>query len=97
MDPKQTRTLGQTDVHLTQLGFGGAAIGELWDPINEAQAQATLSTFWEAGMRYFDTSPWYGRGLSEHRIGHSVRQHSRNDYVISTKVDGQNAQLDASE
>jgi len=86
MDPKQTRTLGQTDVHLTQLGFGGAAIGELWDPINEAQAQATLSTFWEAGMRYFDTSPWYGRGLSEHRIGHSVRQHSRNDYVISTKV-----------
>ena len=65
MDPLATRTLGRTGVALTRLGFGGAPLGELFTRVSEEAATATLRAAWDAGLRYFDTAPWYGRGQSE--------------------------------
>lgn len=86
MNPSTTRRIGRTDVTVTQLGFGGAPIGELFVRVTERDAAATLATAWNAGLRYFDTAPWYGRGLSELRTGAGLRDHPRADYAISTKV-----------
>ncbi|MEX0629979.1 MAG: aldo/keto reductase [Chloroflexota bacterium] len=86
MDPTARRILGKTGVRVTQLGFGGAAIGELYARVAEADAVATLDAAWDAGIRYFDTSPWYGRGLSELRTGAALRERPRDEFVLSTKV-----------
>ena len=80
------RRLGRTDVEVTELGFGGASIGELFVPVSEHHALATIDAAWDAGLRYFDTAPWYGRGLSELRIGSGLRDHPRGEYALSTKV-----------
>jgi D-threo-aldose 1-dehydrogenase len=86
MDPLARRTLGRTGVQLTQLGFGGAGLGDLFSVLPEAQATATVQAAWDAGIRYFDTAPWYGRGQSEHRIGRVLYQQPRAEFVLSTKV-----------
>ncbi len=80
------RRLGRTAVEVTELGFGGASIGELFVRVPEAEAAATLVAAWDAGVRYFDTAPWYGRGLSELRTGAGLRDHPRSEYSLSTKV-----------
>ena len=80
------RRLGRTDVEVTELGFGGASIGELFDRVPERDAFDTIQAAWDAGMRYFDTAPWYGRGLSELRTGSGLRDHPRDEYALSTKV-----------
>ncbi|MBA3796017.1 MAG: aldo/keto reductase [Chloroflexi bacterium] len=80
------RRLGRTAVEVTELGFGGASIGELFVRVSEADAAATLAAAWQAGVRYFDTAPWYGRGLSELRTGAGLRDHPRSEYSLSTKV-----------
>ena len=81
-----TNNLGSTGVPLTQLGFGGAPLGDLFEIISETQAQTTLQGAWDAGLRYFDTAPFYGYGKSEHRFGHFLRQQPRNEFVLSTKI-----------
>ncbi len=86
MNPAETRPLGRTGVRLTQMGFGGASIGELFVKVPEEDALACLRAAWEAGIRYFDTAPWYGRGLSELRTGAGLRDRPREEYVLSTKV-----------
>lgn len=86
MDPRQTRRLGRTGVPVTQLGFGGAPLGDLAVVISEDQAQATLAAAWDAGLRFFDTSPWYGRGQSEHRFGRFLYRLPGDQFVLSTKV-----------
>ncbi len=73
-------------IRFTRLGFGGAPLGNLYKAISERQAQETLDSAWAGGMRYFDTAPLYGLGLSETRINHFLRGKRRTDYVISTKV-----------
>src|SRR3981081_186189 len=60
MDPLARRRLGPTQLEVTQLGFGGAGLGDLFEVIPEAQAAATLQAAWDAGIRYYDTAPWYG-------------------------------------
>ena len=76
--PIDTRRLGRTDVEVTTLGFGTAALGELFVTVPEPQAHATLQAAWDAGIRYFDTAPWYGLGLAEHRLGSFLHgQHAR--------------------
>jgi len=80
------RRLGRTAVEVTELGFGGASIGELFVRVSERDAQATIAAAWNAGVRYFDTAPWYGRGLSELRTGAGLRDHPRDEYAFSTKV-----------
>jgi D-threo-aldose 1-dehydrogenase len=79
------RRLGRTRLELTVLGIGGAPLGDFYEQIPEARAEATLTAAWQAGLRYFDTSPAYGLGLSEHRFGHVLRR-LPHDFVLSTKV-----------
>jgi len=68
-------------------GLGGVAIGNGFMKVtNDEQATATLQAAWDAGVRTFDTSPFYGFGLSERRFGHVLHQHKRDDYVLCTKV-----------
>jgi D-threo-aldose 1-dehydrogenase len=68
------------------MGFGAAPIGNFLRPIPEHEAGAMIDRAWDAGMRYFDTAPYYGHGLSELRLGHYLRWKPRRDYVISSKV-----------
>ncbi|HET7880679.1 MAG TPA: aldo/keto reductase [Acetobacteraceae bacterium] len=86
MDPLARRRLGRTGIELTQLGLGGAGLGDLFDVVDDADATATLSAAWDAGIRYYDTSPWYGRGQSEHRFGRALYRRARSEFVLSTKV-----------
>ena len=79
-------TIGRTGASVTQMGLGCAPLGDLFEALSESQAQATLQAAWDAGVRYFDTAPFYGYGKSEHRLGAFLRQQPRNDFVISTKV-----------
>lgn len=81
-----TREIGKTGVSITELGFGGAPIGNLYAPLSEEDAHATVRRAYKSGVRYFDTAPYYGHGLSEHRLGQALRNIPRDDYVISTKV-----------
>ncbi|WP_395446261.1 aldo/keto reductase (plasmid) [Aminobacter sp. UC22_36] len=86
MEPFQTRRLGGTDVMLPQIGFGAAPLGELFTKVTEHDAEATLAGAWDAGIRYYDTAPWYGRGQSEHRVGRFLYRQPRNELILSTKV-----------
>ena len=86
MDPFQRRRIGRTALEVTQLGMGGASLGDMRETISEAQAEATLETAYAAGVGYFDTSPWYGHGKSELRFGHVLRTKPRGGFALSTKV-----------
>jgi D-threo-aldose 1-dehydrogenase len=68
------------------LGFGGAPLGNLFAAIAEEAATKLVRRAFDRGIRYFDTAPHYGNGLSEHRIGVALRELPRDDYVLSTKV-----------
>jgi D-threo-aldose 1-dehydrogenase len=86
MDPFLRRRIGGTPLEVTQLGMGGASLGDMREVLPEAQAVATLEAAHAGGIRYFDTSPWYGNGKSELRFGHLLRTKPRASFVISTKV-----------
>ena len=86
MEPIERRTLGETSAVVTKLGFGTAGIGDLTETLKEEQAQQILQAAWDGGIRYYDTSPYYGHGKSEHRLGTFLRQQQRDDFVVSTKV-----------
>src|SRR4051794_23483492 len=68
------------------LGFGGAPLGNMFDVVDEETAEAALVAAWNSGVRYFDTAPHYGSGLSEHRFGTVLRRYPRDAFVLSTKV-----------
>lgn len=86
MDPFKLRKLGRSELMVPQFGFGGAPMGDLFTRVSEEDAEATLSAAWDAGVRYYDTAPWYGRGQSEHRLGRFLYRQPRNELLISTKV-----------
>jgi len=86
MLPSQKNKLGRVDLYVTALSFGGVAIGNLFRPISESESDAMIQRAWDAGIRYYDTAPLYGHGLSELRIGHSLRGKNRDDFVLSSKV-----------
>ncbi len=73
-------------IPFTELGFGAAPLGNLYRAVPEKDAQSTFEAAWKAGIRYFDTAPLYGLGLSETRLNHFLRGKKRADYVISTKI-----------
>jgi D-threo-aldose 1-dehydrogenase len=81
-----TRRIGTTRVEASVLGFGGVAVGNLFEHMPEDRALATIEQAWTSGVRFFDTSPYYGHGLSEHRFGHVLRSRIDDGLVISTKV-----------
>lgn len=68
------------------LGLGGVAIGTAFDEISDEQAKKVLETAWNEGIRYYDTSPWYGLTKSERRFGNFLKDKNREDFVFSTKV-----------
>ncbi|MFI2204257.1 aldo/keto reductase [Streptomyces sp. NPDC020192] len=80
------RTLGRGGVEVTPLGFGAASIGNLYTPVDDDQAAQAVRAAWRRGIRYFDTAPHYGLGLSERRLGAALREYDRADYTVSTKV-----------
>ncbi|MGN7150007.1 aldo/keto reductase [Arthrobacter sp. SAFR-179] len=82
----ETRTIPGTTVRLPVLGFGGAPIGNLYRQVPEQEAVDAVNTAWEGGVRYFDTAPHYGLGLSERRLGKALAGRDRDSYVLSTKV-----------
>ncbi|MFF3641277.1 aldo/keto reductase [Streptomyces sp. NPDC002564] len=68
------------------LGFGTAPLGNMFRAIPDDEAAATVEAAWDQGIRYFDTAPFYGAGLSELRLGEVLARHPRDAYVLSTKV-----------
>nr|WP_315266903.1 aldo/keto reductase [Microbacterium lemovicicum] len=81
----RTRSTTRTPA-LTEIGFGGAQIGNLSRAVDEDVARGAVDAAWDVGIRYFDTAPHYGLGLSERRLGAALRDRPRADYVLSTKV-----------
>ncbi|MFD4643891.1 aldo/keto reductase [Lentzea sp. NPDC058436] len=73
-------------VAVSRLGFGGAPIGNLYREISDDEAIGAVEAAWRTGVRYFDTAPHYGLGLSERRIGEALRGKPRDEYVLSTKI-----------
>nr|WP_197974602.1 aldo/keto reductase [Stenotrophomonas sp. CFBP 13718] len=70
----------------TRMGLGGAPLGGSLAPTTRDAAQATMAAAWASGVRLFDTSPWYGLGLSERRMGNELHLHPADQYTLSSKV-----------
>ncbi|MDT5203282.1 MAG: D-threo-aldose 1-dehydrogenase [Mycobacterium sp.] len=81
-----TKVNARSGLTFTALGYGGAPIGNYNGAFSDADAQDMVSQAWDHGIRYFDTAPGYGNGLSEHRLGHALRRRDRKELVLSTKV-----------
>ncbi|QMU57419.1 MAG: aldo/keto reductase [Boseongicola sp.] len=73
-------------VPVTRMGFGGAPLGNLYRVISEEDAQSALQAAYDAGIRYFDTAPQYGLGLSEGRFGQALNRFGDEAVKLSTKV-----------
>lgn len=86
VDPTSTRPLGGTGLRLPPPGFGAAPIGGLFDAVEEDAARAVLEAAWDRDLRHFDTAPWCGLGLSEHRTGAFLRGRPRGEFRVTTKV-----------
>ncbi|MEU7874816.1 aldo/keto reductase, partial [Dactylosporangium sp. NPDC049140] len=71
---------------MTALGLGCAQLGNLWRERSDADARAIVDAAWDCGVRYFDTAPHYGLGLSERRLGAALAGRPRGEYTVSTKV-----------
>lgn len=80
------RTRALRSLQLTELGLGGGPLGNHTRAITDEQAIETVDAAWAGGVRYFDTAPHYGLGLSERRMGQALRARPRDEFVISTKV-----------
>ena len=81
-----SRNISKTKLSVPIFGFGSAHLGEMYAFVNEDMSQQTLQEAWDGGVRYFDTAPWYGRGLAEHRLGGFLRTKPREKFIITTKV-----------
>ncbi len=86
MKPDQKMKFGRVDLEVTAFGFGTAPVGNIFHEIDEATSEAMFEGAWQSGVRYYDTAPMYGHGLSELRTGHSLRWKERNDFILSSKV-----------
>jgi D-threo-aldose 1-dehydrogenase len=75
-----------TSVELGTIGYGVAALGNLYAARPDDVWPAIIPAAWEAGIRYFDVAPHYGLGLAEERLGEGLRGLPRDEYVLSTKV-----------
>ena len=85
-DPGERVKLGATSLRVTRLGLGCAPLANLYQASDDLQARATVGAALEAGIRWFDTAPLYGHGLSEQRLGAALRGRERGDFVLASKV-----------
>jgi aryl-alcohol dehydrogenase-like predicted oxidoreductase len=83
---REWQRLPNEGLSFTELGFGTAPLGNLYRAISDDEAQAILEKAWEGGVRYYDTAPLYGLGLSETRLNRFLRGKPRDDYILSSKV-----------
>jgi D-threo-aldose 1-dehydrogenase len=81
----ETKSLA-SGLSISKIGLGTAQLGNLYRETSESEVVDTISTAWDTGIRYFDTAPHYGLGLSELRVGEALRQYPRTEFLISTKV-----------
>lgn len=86
MTTLKRRKVGETKLEVTELGLGGAPMGGFRATITDAEAIKLTDDGYDAGIRYFDTSPYYGYGRSELRMGAALREKPRDSYVLSTKI-----------
>jgi D-threo-aldose 1-dehydrogenase len=86
MRATDTRPLGRTKLRVTILGLGTATLGNLYAPVTDADAAATLTAAFDSGLNFVDTAPFYGHGWSEHRVGEALRNRKRDGIVLSTKI-----------
>ncbi len=86
MQTQKPQQVGQQGLEVTQFGLGGTGFGNMYDKMEEQTAMDTAAAAYEAGIRYFDTAPLYGYGLSEERLGAGLARFDRDEVVISTKV-----------
>lgn len=86
MNPSEKRKFGRVDLDVTAFAFGTAPVGNIFREIDEPTSDAMFQYAWNAGVRFYDTAPMYGHGLSELRTGQSLRWKNRDDFVLSSKV-----------
>ena len=79
-------TIGRSALDVSRLGLGTAPIGDQFTRLERQDAEAVVTAALDAGVTLVDTAPWYGLGLSEHRVGGAVRERSRESVVLATKV-----------
>ncbi|MGG7466448.1 aldo/keto reductase [Plantibacter sp. YIM 135347] len=84
--PQATSARPAADLDFGPLGFGSASIGNLYRAVDDDHVDRALEAAWDSGIRYFDTAPHYGLGLSERRLGAFLRERPRDEYLVSTKV-----------
>jgi len=78
--------VGRTTLQLPPFGFGTAHLGGMYHRVSGEVAHATMAAAWDAGVRFFDSAPWYGRGLCEHRAGDFLIDKPREEFIFTTKV-----------
>jgi D-threo-aldose 1-dehydrogenase len=86
MLPSARRKFGRVDLEVSSFAFGTAPVGNIFREIDEETSDAMFRASWDAGVRFYDTAPMYGHGLSELRTGQSLRWKNRADFVLSSKV-----------
>ncbi len=86
MDPFELRKIGNTDIAVTRIGFGGASMGNMYTVAHDDAAMEAIRTAYETGVGYFDTAPMYGFGKSERLYGSVLKNQPRDSFVLSTKV-----------
>ena len=86
MKTREFRTRNGRDLKFSAIGFGSAPIGEVYELIDEKTAIATVEEAFASGIRVFDSSPHYGNGIAESRLGAGLRRAPRSDFIVSTKV-----------
>ena len=79
-------TIGKTKLPATVLGYGGGGISNMYAAVSEDDALASVEAAWDAGIRLFDTAPFYGYGLAERRMGDVLRSKPRDEFLLSSKV-----------
>ncbi|MGK9149241.1 aldo/keto reductase [Plantibacter flavus] len=75
-----------SELTVPRLAYGAANLGNLYRALSDEEAWAVLDAAWESGIRFYDTAPHYGLGLSERRLGAFLQTKPRHEYVLSTKV-----------
>jgi D-threo-aldose 1-dehydrogenase len=86
MTQKEQRRIGATDLMVDTIGLGCAPLGNLYEALPDDEAAAMVNAAWDAGLRFFDTAPHYGQGLSERRLGDALRPRHEEPFVLATKV-----------
>src|SRR5262245_10823632 len=86
MDPTARVSFGRAGLSITPLGMGTTTLGNMFAAVPDPIARSTVERAYDLGVRFFDTAPLYGVGLSEQRLGATLAQYPRDDFVLATKV-----------